>query len=169
MTKTLAQIQELFAGTDWKKDQGLEPATSTLSDAERRFTALHMGIIAAFIQMAKEGVFPVDQHAHFMMHLQDFVARLYEGQGIDLHIPGFSVSGHRDAKRGDEQTQTFAVDSALGNLFQDVGNYLIVNGKLNIPTETTGINEAPEQEGPSFDEDFTNNAQFQNIGKRSVN
>lgn len=181
MSKTIEQLEDLFASTDWTKDQGLEAPKEKLTDGERRYVSLHMAVIASFAQLVREGMLPAAQNSHFMMHLQDFLARLYAGESLDLG--NADLTGAFKQEGG--QSQTFKVDSQLGVMFKEVGNYALEHGKIDHPegrvqvmtsddfakmiNEAAGEATEAHEEGPSFNEEYTQSGQYQNLGKKSLN
>lgn len=84
------------------KDFGKEPIDKPLSAEEYKLTALAMAVNAALIQFVNEGVLAAEQQIHFMMHVQDFSNRLFDGEVLKL----------------ENTYQSLAVDSAAGRLYQ---------------------------------------------------
>lgn len=101
-------IDEFRSGVDF----GDKPLKAPMSDLERKIASIAMAIQATMIQLIIENAFDEKQQVHFMVHLQDFMQRLYDGEA--LNFPDVS--------------QTLKVDSGSGSLFLDAVNEGIKHG-----------------------------------------
>lgn len=97
------------------KDFGKEPPSRPLTDEEKKLASLSMGMNAAVIQFIIEGVIPHEEQLHFMMHVQDFTARLYAGEEL----------------RFDTVSQTLSINSVAGELYATAANEALINGHKN--------------------------------------
>lgn len=111
---------------DPKIDNGKKAGSKWMNDADRKLAAFAIGTNAALIQFVTEGILPAEEQAHFMMHLQDFAARLYAGE--DIAFP--AVAGI-DLTSGEETVQqTFSVDSVLGEVYLAAAELGLKEGRV---------------------------------------
>lgn len=105
------ELQALFDGGD---DLARLPQTGTpFTDDQRKFIALAQAVQAAFLQLIAEGVVPFKEQGHYIIHLQDFMARLYAGETIDLGLE-----------------QSYKVDSRSGEIFLESMNNGMKLGRI---------------------------------------
>lgn len=98
-----------------KKDYGKEPLDEPLTVEQKKVAALSMGMNAAVIQFILEGHLKQEEQLHFMMHVQDFTARLYSGEEINF----------------DGVTQTLSLNSVAGKLYAEAGEEALLHGHEN--------------------------------------
>lgn len=126
MTDTPNKSKEIREMLDAAVDNGLRAPSRVFVDSERKLGALTMGANLALIQFVTEGILPAEQQAHFMMHLQDFAARLYSGENVAL--PDAEVI---DLNTGKEAiNQTFSVDSKLGEVYIAAAELALTDGRM---------------------------------------
>jgi hypothetical protein len=118
------------------KDFGKEPAERALTENEKKLAALAMGMNAAIVQFINEGIIPLEEQIHFMLHLQDFTARIYNGE--DLKIP--------------RTNQTLQINSKAGNLFLEAAEEALINGHKNYKS----INEKLKALEPNIEKEHEN-------------
>lgn len=95
-------------------DIGILPTTREWTDAEKKLVAFSMAIQASMTQFIAEKLFSSDQQQHFLVHLQDFAARLYAGEDVTFG-PDFP---------------TYRVLSQAGDLFLSVTESAIKEGRM---------------------------------------
>lgn len=107
--------EDIKAFMENAKDFGLEPASSVLEEWQKKVAALSMGMNAAIVQLILEGSIKPEEQVHFMLHMQDFTARIFAGEKLKLPSTG----------------QTLDINSKAGNLFFEAGEDALVNGSKN--------------------------------------
>ncbi len=127
---------ELIALLDSGTDVGKMPATRVLTDDERKQVSFTMALNAALIQFVAEGLFDPSQQVHFMMHLQDFAARLYAGESVEFK--GFP--------------QTFLIDSKAGEVYLQASETALKSGRMEhkAPAEASTLVEQPDAPKPTL-------------------
>lgn len=93
------------------KDLGLEPIKVPLTEAENKLVSIVIGMQIAVLQFVKEGIIPPKEQVHFMLHLNDFASRIYQGEEI-------KVNG-----------QTMNLTSQLSGIFRDSVDISLAQGK----------------------------------------
>ena len=96
-------------------DAGKEKLEMPLTDEEKKLASLAMGTNAALVQFVLEGIIPANQQMHFMMHLMDYIGRLYAGKEISF----LGVD------------QTYNLNSVAGKLYADAAVDSLNNGEAN--------------------------------------
>lgn len=96
-------------------DFGERSADVELTDDQKRLAAIAMAINATIVQLINEGYFQPDQQIHFMGHLQDFMDRIYHGEGVKMP----------------NTDQTLQVNSKAGNLFFTAMSNAFENGSAH--------------------------------------
>lgn len=124
----LIEMRKLLDAT---VDNGKAPPLEVLTDNQRKLAAFAIGTNAALIQFVTEGIIPAEEQGHFMMHLQDFAARLYAGE--DILFPDVQQV---DLNTGTEPVQqTFNVDSRLGSVYLAAAELGLKEGRVPKPSE----------------------------------
>lgn len=95
-------------------DLGKEPTKVVFTKAEEELIAFAQAVQAGMIQFVLEGIIPSSEQAHFIIHLQDFMARLYAGENISF----------------DGIKQSFSVNSRNGELFLGAVREAFKNGRV---------------------------------------
>jgi len=124
-------------------DYGRVALETPLTDEEKKMAAFGMAINAALIQFILEGIIPIEHQIHFMVHVQDFAAKLYAGE--EVRFP--------DVK------QTLALNSEAGRMYAMAAEDALNNGTKNfdkIRELSRAVREQNEQtnkdgETPSLD------------------
>lgn len=98
-----------------KVDLGTQPALYPLTDDQKKLASVAMAVNATLVTLIAEGIFPIDHQVHFMGHFQDFMDRIYNGEGVKL----------------DNVNQTLQVNAKTGNLFFEATNNAFYNGSKN--------------------------------------
>lgn len=93
-------------------DFGLTPLETPLTEEEKKLASIAMGVNAAVAQFILEGIIPAEEQIHFMIHLQDFAARIYAGETWKM----------------EGTNHTIALNSAVGKMFVEAANEALVNG-----------------------------------------
>lgn len=78
---------------------GNEPPSRKFTDEEKRIIAIALATNLAALQLAAEGVYPIDEVDHLGLHLTDFIGKLFNGP-MDIG-----------------QGKTISINSALGERF----------------------------------------------------
>lgn len=98
-----------------RSDFGEKPLDYPLSSDEKKIAVMGMAVNATIVQLINEGLFPSEQQIHFMGHLQDFMDRMYNGEGIKLP----------------NTQQTLQINSKAGTLYFEAMNHAFTNGSKN--------------------------------------
>lgn len=106
---------EIASFLEGSTDFGKQPATEVLEEWQKKIAALSMGMNAALVQFILEGIIPPEEQMHFIMHLHDFIGRIYSGEAIQLPYT----------------RQTLDINSKAGNLFYKASEDSISNGHEN--------------------------------------
>jgi len=113
-------------------DYGRVPPTRELSEEEKKIATFTMAANAAVIQFMLEGIIPIEHQIHFMVHMQDFTARLWKGE--EIRFP--------DVK------QTLSLDSEAGRMYADAASDALLNGSKNykaVKELSAAVKESREQ------------------------
>lgn len=121
-------VKEFNANT---KDFGLEPLTFEMSEPDKKLSALFLAINASLAQFVLEGILTPADQVHFVVHMQDFAAKLYTGEVIKI----------------DGVNQTLNVNSLIGKIFLDEANDALLNGKENVSKMRKAIDELAKEQG----------------------
>lgn len=113
-----------------KKDFGLEPSDTVLTDEQKKLSILSMALNATLVQFVLEGLFLPEQQLHFMGHLQDFANRLYNGESIKLP----------------QTSQTLQINSKAGTLFYNATNIAFTSGSENFAAIKRAMQEVQQQQ-----------------------
>lgn len=108
---TPKELQDLYSSDT---DLGTLPQQGEkLNDTQRKLAALAQAVQAAILQLVAEGVIPLKEQGHFYIHLQDFMARLYAGETLDLGL-----------------RQSYKVDSRSGEVFLESLDHGFKDGRI---------------------------------------
>lgn len=122
-------MSEREAFYDNKEDFGIQPAERVLTEAEKQISVYNMALNAAIATLISEGAFPPGQQVHLMVHLQDFVQRLYQGETVRL--PGVF--------------HTLKLDSRIGTLFADAAKDALSHGTETFKEFQKAVREAQDK------------------------
>lgn len=138
MTLTKEQMIAIRGKIDPKVDNGKVQNTKWMTDENRKLASFAIGTNAALIQFVVEGIIPAEEQAHFMMHLQDFAARLYAGEDVV-----FPAAAGIDLTDGTETVaQTFTTDSVLGEVYLAAAELGLKEGRVNRPSDKEQATDA---------------------------
>lgn len=110
--KNKPTIDDFMSNLD---DFGTKKPIAELSLEDRKVSALMQALNATIYQFVIEGVIPMPEQLHFMIHFQEFAGKLWKGETITL--PGVP--------------QSLNLNSQAGELFAESGNNALTSGEEN--------------------------------------
>jgi hypothetical protein len=145
------KFRKMMEGLDFSEDLGKQPAQAHMDETAQKLSALYLAINATLQQLIKEGVFDPKEIDHFLLHFSDFASRLFAGESVSVYKNKEDMVTSTGVKI---TNQSFSVNSRIGELYKNMAELVLVEGKIDKSFESMKTEDGSEIKVFNSEEEF---------------